>query len=147
MISFKSSLPAPSPSDNVVIVAVGSMIPSPLHSRYHYCFRPKNPLQHTVHRPSRWFKTRVSSAGVGYTENRLRSTGWSDPYIIMQNETRSFCSDRLIYFCIHKIRHESLFCNRILLQRLRTRDRLILIRRHYSTKMTFLVDVIRSLGS
>jgi anaerobic magnesium-protoporphyrin IX monomethyl ester cyclase len=52
--------------------------------------------------------------------------------------------DRLIHFYVHKIRHRiRVLRNRIILQRLRVRDRLILIRRYHSTKMTFVVDVLR----
>jgi anaerobic magnesium-protoporphyrin IX monomethyl ester cyclase len=52
--------------------------------------------------------------------------------------------DRLIHFYLYKIKHRLLLLrNRVIVQGLRTRDRLILIRRYHSTKITFVVDLLR----
>jgi hypothetical protein len=163
VISFKSSFPATSSSDNVVIVAVGSMIPSPSCIRATViAFDPQNPLQHTVRlygqlddskqeslRSKIVFRLKPPfSRGKVALKNRLKRYRLvrSLHHFFMHKVKHgiSVSRNRLIYFYVHKIRHGILVLrNKIILQRLKTRDRLILIRRHYSTKMTVLVDVIR----
>ena len=144
VLSFKSSLPATSSSDDVVIVAVGSMIPSPsCICAAVIAFDPHNPLQHTVR-----FYGHIDDS----KQHSLRSkiVFRLKPHfplvrVALKNRLKRFRLVRsLHHFFMHKIRHGiCVLRDRMILQGLRTRDRLILIRRHHSTKMTFLVDFLR----
>jgi radical SAM superfamily enzyme YgiQ (UPF0313 family) len=144
VLSFKSSLPSTSSSDNVVIVAVESMIPSLSCIRTAViAFDPHNPLQHTA---------RVDDHldDLKYHFLRSKIVYWLKPRfsqgrIVLKNRLKKFRLARsLHHFFMHEIRHGlCVLRNRIILQRLRARDRLIFIRRNYSKKMTFLIDIIR----
>jgi radical SAM superfamily enzyme YgiQ (UPF0313 family) len=163
VLTFESSLPPASSSDNGVIVAGASMMPFPSRIRATViAFDPHNPLQHTVRvgdhlddskqeSPRLKIVSRLNPPFSGWKvalKNRLKRYRLvrSLHHFVMHKMRHqiSVFRSRLIYFSVHKMKHGlCVLRNRILLQRLRARDRLILIRRHYSTKVTFLVDVAR----
>jgi len=126
VLSFKSSLPATSSSDDVVIVALGSMTPSPSCIRDTViAFDPHNPLQHTI----RFYSHRDHSKQHSVMSKivfRLKPLFTRVRYAL-KNRLYSFRLIRsLHHFFMHKIRHGFLVLrDRIILQGLRTRDILI----------------------
>jgi anaerobic magnesium-protoporphyrin IX monomethyl ester cyclase len=144
VLSFKASLPAPSPSEDVMIVSLGSMLPSSSRSRAAVmAFDPHNPLQHTVQFYSYTDHSKQHS-GISKIVFRLKPLVSRLKYALKSRLKRFRVIRSLHYLFMQKImRGVCLLRNRIVVQRLKVRDRLIHIRRRHSTKMTFLVDFLR----